>query len=375
VTMRGRGSPSRPLQLLWTADWWGKDWSNGYTVHSRMMRKALAELGVELITDPAASFDLAVHFAPIVPEFYSPIPGARNLLFTMVELTEPTMWHTEKSPALLEETAALIVPCRHSKDVLARYYSREIHICLEGVSERFAFHERRPPGLDEPFRYLFVGQTYDPRKGHLVLLSAWQAWAATGLLPPNAELYIKTTKPLQNDLLFPWPWFDGWNGHPEILEVSVPQLPRVTLDARNLPLAELISLYNSAAVFIAPSQGEGWNLCLSDAAATGCPCIYTAWGGHLEYMDEAIGIPITEFSMIPIWGKDDAGNWRKHGEGEPSYYGAGVDETTLILRMMAAYRHYPEALERGKRASERMHSCYTWEKAATRFIEICERYA
>ena len=43
----------KPLRLLWTADWWGGDYSNGYTVHSRMMRQALLDAGVELVFDKA----------------------------------------------------------------------------------------------------------------------------------------------------------------------------------------------------------------------------------------------------------------------------------------------------------------------------------
>jgi hypothetical protein len=43
--------------------------------------------------------------------------------------------------------------------------------------------------------------------------------------------------------------------------------------------------------------------------------------------------------------------------------------------MEEVYHNYPEALRRGKRASERMHIQYTWAQAAEKFIAICERYA
>lgn len=34
---------------------------------------------------------------------------------------------------------------------------------------------------------------------------------------------------------------------------------------------------------------------------------------------------------------------------------------------------YASALERGRKASERMHSRYKWSDAAAKFITICER--
>jgi hypothetical protein len=43
--------------------------------------------------------------------------------------------------------------------------------------------------------------------------------------------------------------------------------------------------------------------------------------------------------------------------------------------MTRIYENYPLALEKGKRASERMHAQYKWSDAAARFIEICERFA
>ena len=366
----GRRIEGGSMRLLWTADWWGRDFSNGYTVHSRMMRRALEGAGVDLVLDKDGPFDLAIHFAPVDPAYYHPIRGARNVLFTMVESTEPTMWHPEKSPSLLAETAALVVPSKHSQEVLRRYYSGDIFICPEGCDPvAFPFYARSMPAPDQPFRFVFVGQTYDLRKGHHFLIQAWKAWAHTGLLPANAELCIKTTKPSE-DLIFPD--FGNWNGEPEVLHSSTAEFPRVTLDARNLPLADLVALYNHAHVFVLPSMGEGWALTLSDAASTGAPCIYVPWSGPLEFMDETVGIPVPRFTMAPLWGKDGDGGWRTPGIGEPSYSGALVDEPSLVLAMLKAYMAYPEALARGRRASERMHSQYTWRQAAEKFIRICE---
>jgi hypothetical protein len=42
--------------------------------------------------------------------------------------------------------------------------------------------------------------------------------------------------------------------------------------------------------------------------------------------------------------------------------------------MEQIYHSYDHALGRGRRASERMHSQYTWAQAAEKFIKICEKY-
>ena len=55
-----------------------------------------------------------------------------------------------------------------------------------------------------------------------------------------------------------------------------------------------------------------------------------------------------------------------------TWTGCEVNPAALVQRMEEVYRDYPAALERGRRASERMHGKYTWAHTAEKFIAICE---
>jgi glycosyltransferase involved in cell wall biosynthesis len=52
---------------------------------------------------------------------------------------------------------------------------------------------------------------------------------------------------------------------------------------RNPPQRELRSLYNRAAIFVAPSWAEGWPLPPAEAMQCGCALAATDIGGHREY--------------------------------------------------------------------------------------------
>lgn len=57
---------------------------------------------------------------------------------------------------------------------------------------------------------------------------------------------------------------------------------------RNPSQALLRKLYNSSAIFIAPSWSEGWGLPASEAMMCGCAVVGTDIGGHREFMDHGI---------------------------------------------------------------------------------------
>ncbi len=81
-----------------------------------------------------------------------------------------------------------------------------------------------------------------------------------------------------------------------------------------------------------------------------------------EDADERTGFPLTaaeggyRLDSIP---------WR------PIACGARVSVRALVKKMEYVYSHYPEALERGRRASERIHAEFTWARTAEKLIKVC----
>jgi len=69
------------------------------------------------------------------------------------------------------------------------------------------------------------------------------------------------------------------------------------------------------------------------------------------------------------------------GEAEVRFVGDGRIEKTqvafpnivqLIEKMIAVYGDYRSALKRGRRASERISSKFTWQNSARKLVEIIE---
>ncbi|MDY7027153.1 MAG: glycosyltransferase [Spirochaetota bacterium] len=333
----------------------------GYSNHTRQMKAALQRAGVEL-TDDMSSDLLAVHISP--SDFYTPIPGKRNLLFTMIETaTIPrNLWiEPERQPDIF------VVPCEHNKKIFKQFYrGKPVHVCPEGINpDEFPFYERKEPARDEPFRLLFVGALND-RKGFKRIADLFNAWLSRGM-PDNMQLYLKTTNLIDIGLpgihyLKPDKYRLNFTGY-KPKEGQAPELPSMVIDQRNLSTEELCGLYQSSHAFILPTTGEGWGLTLHEALATGCPSIWTHWSGPVDFADSQIGYPMKRFRKTPITFESGA-----------TSTGALPDKGEMLSKIKHIYDNYAEALERGRKAADRMHTRFTWDNAAQRFIEILRQY-
>jgi len=244
-----------------------------YRVHDMRMRRALEEIGVEITFDPQEDSDISVHL--LRPDYFTPTPGKKNLLFTQTELTAPVVW----SPRV-NEADVVVTSCKHSKHVISQVYPGPVEVCPEGTDPLlFGFHQRQEPKPNEIFRFLFHGQDfYSTRKGLSFVLSAWMSWWKSGEMPANAQLYIKTSEfggaPVQfctplgaQDMspYLPLPRMD-----------LIEKLGRaIIIDCRDLPVEEIAATYRTSHAFVSASCGEGWFLPLVDFMASGGPAIWT----------------------------------------------------------------------------------------------------
>jgi FkbM family methyltransferase len=73
----------------------------------------------------------------------------------------------------------------------------------------------------------------------------------------------------------------------EQLRSANPRFPNVVVIEADLDDAQLKALYEQCHVFVAPSRAQGFGLHLAFALVSGLPLIATAWGGHIDYCDEA----------------------------------------------------------------------------------------
>lgn len=356
------------MRLCWRTKE-GSDIGNafGYATHNKLMKKYSKKyFDYDDEADIALSITPADHFVPVRGKF--------NVLFTMWEFLDLPRSYIEG----INKADAVIVPSRFCKDLFQKYTNNPVDVCWEGVEkDKFPFQERR---MKNPFRFLWIGAA-NPRKGYPLVLEAIKVFEQT----PDIEIYLKTTVQEINwweTLVNCWRKkhliFRKDSNEKRSLLRQLKRIPRpglankvkrygknnnVIVDTRKLPLQELIDLYQSANCFLLPTFGEGWGLTLCEAMATGCPSIATNVTGIKDYFSEKVGYPL---------------NYEIKEQEMKNYdlYARGYipDTKHLIERMMEVIKNYPEALRRGRRASKRIKSRFTWEQSAKRLNEIIGGY-
>jgi glycosyltransferase involved in cell wall biosynthesis len=111
---------------------------------------------------------------------------------------------------------------------------------------------------------------------------------------PNIVLYAHTT-PFEG-------FFLGGHNLPEIaanLEITnhVIYPDHIPDPWHGVPYENLIAAYNAADLFVSNSGCEGWNLCVSEAAACGLPVACTAYSGMWEQAQD-YAIPMTPDAWV-----------------------------------------------------------------------------
>ncbi len=338
-----------------------------------------------------AADDVDCVVAITTPTYYRPVPGKRNVLFTMYEMdTLPDEW-----VPYLHEADLLMVPCEHNRRLFQSYTETPVVVCHEGMwPQHFGFYERARPKLT-PFRFLWVGAT-NMRKGWHYVGEAWRAFVVRNydlIQQHRVEIVFKTTQlsPVKAAVKVQVTRSPELNMDvTEEQEMPAERLVYVDkgnmwIDTRRLPISvenenpldpgSMRAHYWGAHCFVLPSMGEGWGLPLNEAAATGCPVIYTPWSGPVDFLDQDIAYPLkwryrTMKAVKP--GKD-----AKTGQTANEVYHTGQvaepDLQDVLDQMEHVYANYSEALERGRLASERMHERFTWPKAGATFLELLNR--
>lgn len=385
--MKKKVESTEPVRIHWaTPPHDGVGNALGYQTHIRYLKK-YAEAGGHTIDDPESEIALSI----ISADQFKPVPGKFNVLFTMWEAIDLPQTYIDG----INKADLIITPCQWCKELFKRHTHKPVEVCWHGTDvEAFKFHDRtkqrvnyyhKPFPWSKPehsrrFRFLWVGAP-NPRKGYQEILSV------LGLAEqnPGIEIYMKTTcvkvkwtaalKSLCKNFKHIFYFKHGnWKVYWQKVFLSLLRIPRPTLanrlkimginrnvifDTRMLSRAELIDLYNSANCFLFPTWGEGWGLTLSEAMSTGCPSIATRVTGVEEFFDNAVGYEIKhEVKETDL---------RDYNMSARTYRPVIMD---MAAKMVHVLRNYPEALKKGKLASERMRTKFTWEKSGARLGQI-----
>jgi GT2 family glycosyltransferase len=136
-----------------------------------------------------------------------------------------------------------------------------------------------------------------------------------------------------------------------------------------IPSYQLGSLYRSADCLVLASRGEGWGMPALEAMACGLPVIATNWSAMTEFLDESVAYPLQVERLVPARAKCpyyEGFRW-----AEPSY-----DRLRALMRHV--FEHPREARDKGMRAAQVAHDCWTWDHSAKLIVNRlsaigCER--
>jgi len=125
----------------------------------------------------------------------------------------------------------------------------------------------------------------------------------------------------------------------------------------------LVRLYHKAHCFIFPTMGEGFGFTLAEAMRTGLPCIATGYSGHMDFFDQDVGYPVRW-----KWGKGTA---TFIGGTEHGVVNLAIPQPEDLAKAMEkVVANYGEALEKGRKASERIRENFTWPNTVNKLVEV-----
>ena len=180
---------------------------------------------------------------------------------------------------------------------------------------------------------------------------ALKAFAAAFAENSHAVLHLKDYGASPDSLLHTW-----LKDYPAL---------RVVWHNDFLKKEELLKLYASMDLLLAPFRGEGFSMKILDAMALGVPVMMPRFGGPADYAVEGAFLPV-QFREVPVGPCSDRASWPLGDE----IYWCEPEEADLIRQLRAAQAS-PELLQQvGARAREAVVSRYAWSRIAQDWLNV-----
>jgi glycosyltransferase involved in cell wall biosynthesis len=223
----------------------------------------------------------------------------------------------------------IIVPSECSKQAYRKSgVKTQIEVIPHGLSEAFY----QPPRVKREPSILFFNLHSDYRKGGDII-----RYVAKKLLEERPHVKIKA----------------------RAIDANYP--PNVTVIREWISEQQLIDLYDSCSILLAPSRGGGFEANILEALARGLVVITSDWAAIQEY---AAPYALTAKTKTPT----------KPLPNNPIHigYGANPDPEEVYNLTIYALDHLDELLAKAKKAAKQIKAKYPWSKTLKRFREILE---
>jgi hypothetical protein len=228
----------------------------------------------------------------------------------------------------------------------------KIRVMPYGVDTHMFHAELAPLSIPGQRRYTFLSVcSFDERKGIDTLVSAFLEEFTSS---EDVCLIIKTRASSVEEIARQQVYIDNIamkSGHRD--RSSVILLSSIGSWTEE----QLATLYQSANCYVLPTRGEGWNLTVMEAMATGLPVITTNWSAHLDFLNDANGYLIAVQGFVPS------------NPSNPRLLWAVPSKNHLKQLMRHVYTHPNEAAIKARLGAQVVTERYTWKHSAARMLQ------
>jgi glycosyltransferase involved in cell wall biosynthesis len=352
--------------------------NTGYGRHVTEIVRALRKLGigVKLIRPPdggaVGALDLPVDSSVILhvsmPHAMRIADRTLSVNWTTFEATRiPEYW---VKPSLSHDL--IILPTDSAKQAWIASGIPEEHLalCPLGVDSA-RFH----PGVKPLKLGNHRGRRVSEYRTRFLNISAFVSAPRKNILG-MLRVWIKATKADDDAILilkltghkYRWWWPDEFTSALHALERKIGKTRKeaapIFFYNPRLPYSRMPSLYAAATHYWSMSHGEGWDLPMMEAGATGLYLIAPKHSGYTAYLDESVAqlIPSRRISADFNQGRGIGRLFEGSEWWEP-------DEEIAVALIRQAIS---TAGEGSPTASVRFSSAFTWEQSAMRLVQILE---
>ena len=315
------------------------------------LRDCLQSSRFRIVDRPSDADLVIIHNEPwSYPGYYRAFPELREKY-----VVGYAVWETDRLPphhafalGLVDEIWTCSTFCREVMAGACRRITTIPHVVQPlPIDPQAEVRLRERLGYNEDLFYFYtITNAANPRKN---LAGLAGAFAAAGLAD-RARLVIKTITPLPRDI------------------GDTPGL--VTLDGR-ADATEIGALHRLCQCFVSAHRGEGWGLGLSEAMACGNLAVATAWGGNMEFMNEANSL-LVPYRLAAVADEDV---WWQQGLLSADMRWAHVDVEALAGTMARCLQDWPalRALaRRGRHDMRRFAPASVGRLVADRLAQILD---
>ena len=279
-----------------------------------------------------------------------------------------SMFETDRAPMqypqLLNNVTEVFVPSYHVKEAFTS----------SGIKNTSVIH----PAIDADFfspKKVNITRKYDNRYKFLIICDLTPRKGVHLLIPTFLSSFQNRDDVL---LIIKAYWGGATSAHKEEIINNFRKVkkrygnlkePKIVFIGDVLTENQMADLINTCDCYVAPSYGEGLNLPALQAMSCGKPVIATNWGGHTEFIDPMISLPIgvDKITNVDAIMLEKDFNYTNHQWAVPS-------ALHLARLMRWCHNNREEASQIGYAAREYVKQMFNYEKIGKTLLRKFEQY-